>query len=41
MINIYRLVTASLSLTSHRSNQMCGEARAKALCRIPKNPPCL
>lgn len=33
--------TASLSLTSERSNHICGEARARALCNIPKKPPCL
>lgn len=32
--------TASLSLTSDLSNQMCGDALASALCRIPRNPPC-
>lgn len=36
----YLFATACLSLTSDRSNQICGEALARALWSIPKNPPC-
>lgn len=36
-----RAATADLSLASALSNQMCGEARANARCKTPRNPPCL
>lgn len=33
--------TADLSLASALSNQICGDALAKALCKTPRKPPCL
>lgn len=34
-------VTAVRSLTSPRSNQIWGDALARALCKIPRKPSCL
>lgn len=39
--NFYLAATAERSLASFLSNQMCGDARANARCKMPKNPPCL
>lgn len=35
-----RCATDERSLDSARSNQICGDARAKARCNTPKKPPC-